>query len=218
MKPSTWCMLATAAALMGGGCASTPDTRFYTLAEPAASSAEAGAGAAAPFHVDVLPVAVPERLARPQLVVHSRGLDGTGLDGQVFVLEHDRWAAPFDQELRDAFAAALADRVGASGALAPDRPVYRVAIELDRFDAIAGDRVKARFRWTVADAAGGAGATCQVALTERADGGIGGVVRGVRRAVAATAVEISRNLEDLGAGRPATCAPRSRQIDPHLPE
>ena len=63
--------------LLVAGCISVPDARFYTLSEPSESSESSAISEArdrrlslssGPIFIDVMPVNVPERLARPQLV------------------------------------------------------------------------------------------------------------------------------------------------------
>ncbi|MBN9113902.1 MAG: membrane integrity-associated transporter subunit PqiC, partial [Pandoraea sp.] len=77
--------------LVLAGCASPP-SRFYTLTDdtgtPAGSAATSGANVpAARYAVEVSPVAVPEQVDRPQIVVTRGG-------GRVDILEESRWAAP----------------------------------------------------------------------------------------------------------------------------
>ena len=75
MKPSLFAGLAVAAAL---AACSTPVTRYYTLAEPGASSA--APRSAAPLFIELAPLAVPERLARPQMVVRKADAASTPSD------------------------------------------------------------------------------------------------------------------------------------------
>src|SRR5437879_3464881 len=99
-------------ALLVTGCASVPETRFYTLSAPPEPSETkiAARDSSIPIFIDVLPVNVPERFARPQLVVRSKG---SGAETQLFILEQDRWSSPFNYELRDAFATGIANQTGA---------------------------------------------------------------------------------------------------------
>jgi len=89
-------------------CGTTGPTRFYTLAGPVAATATAPASQPARQRllIEVLPVSVPERLARPQIVVRTD-------DARVDILEQDRWSAPLNNELRDALASGIANRLGA---------------------------------------------------------------------------------------------------------
>lgn len=204
-------------ALWVAGCASVPETRFYTLSVPPEQSETkiAARDSSIPIFIDVLPVSVPERLVRPQLIVRSKG---SGAETQLFILEQDRWSSPFNYELRDAFATSIANQTGAvneaRSGRAPDQPGYRIAIELNQFDAIVGDRVQARFGWTITRSPDGRSAACYAAITEPVSGGIEGVVKGIQGAVASAASDISRNLIELDMGQAPKCVPRlNYQLD-----
>ena len=204
-------------ALLAAGCASVPETRFYTLSVPFEPSEAEGSlqRSPTPVYIEVLPVTVPERLARPQLVVRSRG---SGQETQLLLLEQARWSSHFNDELRDAFAAGIADQTGAinetrgsrQAAHTPGWPVYRIAIELGQFDAIVGDRVQARFGWTITRSTDGRSAACYAAISEPASGGIDGVVKGIQRMVSSTVVDVSKNLIELNTGQAATCKPHKK--------
>jgi uncharacterized lipoprotein YmbA len=198
-------------ALMFTGCASVNETRFYTLSAASGPSEvkEEIQRAPVPVYIDVMPVTVPERLARPQLVIRS---GGSGQESQLFILDEYRWSSPFNEELRDAFAIGIINQTGAvreargsSAGSTPDRQVYRVAIELGQFDAIVGDRVQARFSWAITRSADGRGAACYSAISESVNGGIGGLVKGVQRIVSSVAEDISKNLIELDTGQAPTC-------------
>jgi hypothetical protein len=200
-------------ALLLNGCASVQEPRFYTLSVPSTPQRmkEALPDASTPFYIEVLPVTVPERLARPQLVVRS---GGSGEESQLFILEESRWSSHFNDELRDAFATGIANQTGAiretrgaSGIHAPDYRGYRVAIELGQFDAVVGDRVQARFSWVITRSADGRSAACYAAISEPVNGGIDGVVQGVRRVVSRVVEDISKNLIELDTSHAATCKP-----------
>lgn len=215
MKSLTRGILGMMGALLAAGCASVPDTRFYTLSVPSKPSeaTDASQRSPAPIYIEVMPVNVPERLARPQLVVRSRGSEQ---ETQLFILEQDRWSSHFNKELRDAFAMAIADQTGAVNeprARKSDQPVYRIAIELSEFDAIVGDRVQARFNWGITRSTDGRGAVCYAVISEPVSGGIEGVVKGVQRAVSSAVAEVSKNLLELESGRAATCIPQRKVVD-----
>jgi uncharacterized lipoprotein YmbA len=195
------------------GCASIAETRFYTLSgSPGLSEARDSSSplSSGPIFIDVMPVNVPERLARPQLVVRSRGQAP-----QLFILEQDRWSSHFNHELRDAFVTQIASRTGAinetRGSRMPGQTGYRIAVELGQFDAVVGEAVNARFAWTITRTTDGRGAACYSEVAEQVGGGIDGVVEGVRRAVSRVAAEISRTLVELDTGQAAACSPRRGQ-------
>ncbi|ODT64785.1 MAG: hypothetical protein ABS69_19805 [Nitrosomonadales bacterium SCN 54-20] len=200
---STFFMIA---ASLIAGCVSVPETRFYTLSEPPELKTRPR-DLSTPIFIDILPVNVPERLARPQLVVRY---EDSGPEAQLFILEQDRWSSPFNYELRDAFASGIASWTGtvnkAHRGRTPDQIVYRIAIELSQFDAIIDDSVRARFSWTITRPTDARGTACYVVITEPVAVGVEGVVEGVQRAVTSVVASISKNVIELDMGRVPTCA------------
>lgn len=131
-------------------CASTPHTRFYTLT-PANESALADMAADRCSHVTLAlgPITLPEHLARSQLV--SRQPDA---DMQLQVNEFVRWGAPLPRE----FQHALTDAVGRHLRVAAlvtyplqDRfdVDWRVSVDVQRFDGVAGGSVHLLAQWTI---------------------------------------------------------------------
>jgi uncharacterized lipoprotein YmbA len=201
-----------AAAVLAAGCASSPD-RYYTLAEPvgtAAGSVATPAGVAGPapasgLFIDVAPVAMPERLARPQLVVSRTGAPAA----EVALLEQHRWTSSFESEMRDALAAGIATRLGAvdvtKGARLAGQPVWRVAVQLQRLDLIEGQRADAAFAWTVRRADAERGTACQWSGSEPASGGIEAVALGAQRLTGRVSAQIARHVQALQADPAAAC-------------
>lgn len=194
--------LGIAIVLMLSACASTAPARFYTLStpnEPATSPAQR----TSPLFVEIMPVRVPERLARPQIVVRTADA------GQVRILERDRWSSHFDYELHDALASAITANLGAidtsrSGQPAESRS-YRIAVELAQFDAVPDDHLQTRFSWSIKRSDDGKAAICQTATTQAISNGIGGVVQSMQQAVNKAAQEISASITALEAGNDAAC-------------
>ncbi len=211
--------LAVCLVLLGGGCASAPP-RFYTLGSPSGTDQRpaAGTSAGAPIQFDLAQVSVPERLARPQLVIRQAGDPRTA---EVEVLEQSRWSAPFDSELRDALGAAIAVRLGGvdvtRGGRLPGQPVYRITVQLRHFDMVATERVDATFGWTLVRPDDGRIASCQASRTERirsagrttraaADGSeTDALVQAVRTLVWSTADDIAAQLRLLHGGQAVRC-------------
>jgi uncharacterized lipoprotein YmbA len=206
-------LLALAAAALAAGCASAPD-RYYTLAEPVAATipgAAGAAGAAGPvpasgLFIDIAPVAMPERLARPQLVVSRTGMPGA----EVALLEQHRWTSSFESELRDALAAGIATRLGATdvtkGARLAGAPVWRVAVQLQRLDLIEDQRADAAFSWTVRRADAERGTACRWSGTEAvAGGGIEALALGARHLTGRVSTQIARHVQALQADPAAAC-------------
>jgi uncharacterized lipoprotein YmbA len=202
--------------LLAAGCASVGETKFYTLSAP--SDLEKGAyrgpseHGALPIFIDVMPVRVPERLARPQLVVRNKGQET-----QLLILEQARWSSHFNYELRDAFAAAIAGKIGVineiseigeiRGNRALGHPVYRIAIQLRQFDATIGDRVNTRFDWTIIHSTQARRAACYSMISEVSGSSIESLVKGIQNVVRTAAERISENLIELNGSGAATCRP-----------
>ncbi|KQW57345.1 membrane integrity-associated transporter subunit PqiC [Variovorax sp. Root411] len=205
MKKKNLAFLALAALL--AGCASKPDN-YYTLASPvaAAEAAPSTLGSAAPLYIELAPVAVPERFARPQMVV--RKPNGSV---QVEVLEQHRWASSFENELRDALASGVAARLGALDVTKGGRqgalPVWRIAVQLRQFDAVDGGRVDASFGWTLRRSDEARTVVCQLDLGEAVGTGMDAVAHGAQRVASAAAVAMARSVNAARANPSATaCA------------
>ncbi|QBP76736.1 membrane integrity-associated transporter subunit PqiC [Herbaspirillum huttiense] len=194
---------ALAAALLAA-CGSSPPTQFYTLAVPADGAVARTASQGPQTFIEVMPVSVPERLARPQLVVRS---DAT----RVEVLEQDRWSSPFNNELRDALSAGVAAKLGAidvsRGGRPADQASYRINVELRDFDAARNGQVQASFGWTITRSDDRRGAACRLTVVERVGGGANSDVVAATQKVVERAVQaIADNVRALQAGQGGQCA------------
>ncbi|MET3378164.1 MULTISPECIES: membrane integrity-associated transporter subunit PqiC [Variovorax] len=195
---------AAALSVLAAGCASKPDN-YYTLASPvaAAEAAPSTLGSAAPLYIELAPVAVPERFARPQMVV--RQPNGSV---QVEVLEQHRWAASFENELRDALASGIAGRLGAldvtKGGRQSSQPVWRIAVQLQQFDAVDGGRVDASFNWTLRRSDEARTVVCQLNLGEAVGSGMDAVAQGAQRVTSAAAAAMARSVSAARANPAAT--------------
>lgn len=198
-------LAALALAVLAAGCASTPDT-YYTLAastnQMIPESAPALSTDAAPIFIELAPVAVPERLARPQMVL-SKAAKGSELSAEVELLEQHRWASSFDSELRDALAAGIAARLGAIDATKGGRQsgqnAWRIAVQLRQFDAVENAHVDAAFSWTVRRADGARSAACQWSGREPVGAGISALAQGAQRVTGSAAQAIARHVAALNA-------------------
>ncbi|AMO99997.1 hypothetical protein CAter282_2136 [Collimonas arenae] len=205
--PRSTLLYSLGAALLLAGCASAP-THFYTLATPAgtANTTPTGTASNARTFIEISPIALPERLARPQLVVRSAGATSAI---RVDILEQERWSSPFNNELRDAFASGLANRLNATDVSRNgrpiDQPVYRIAIELREFDAVPGQQVQATYGWTITRSDNSRTTACQLTLTEPVGSGIDALVLGVQRTVAGAVDGIAANVEGFKANAGTVC-------------
>jgi uncharacterized lipoprotein YmbA len=209
------------AALGLGGCG-TPPTRYYSLAGPLPDAgttlpANAGPGQGrpggvngSPIHIDVAPVGVPERLARPQMLIRNATRnDADPVSTQVDVLEQQRWVSPLDSELRDAFAGAISARAGAidvtRGGRLPGQPVYRIAIRVGYLDAVLDRQVDAVFGWTITRSDDSRHAICEVSVSRPAGRGMDALVQAVKQSVTVAAEHIARQIMQLQQGATAAC-------------
>lgn len=139
--------LAVLAAMLCAACSGPPKERFYTLAPAPAGAQTTVADAPPRYSVAIGPVRVPDAVDRPQMVVREG-------PNRVEILEQQRWAGSLRSEIGRALAAGV-------GAALPDAQVsvgdsqagrnagYRVAIDVERFDAALNDSVSVQASWTL---------------------------------------------------------------------
>ena len=170
-------LLAAAASTLVA-CGTEPATRFHSLLPAPSARATASAPVTATPLWELLPVKVPAQLENPQWVVRLA-------DDTLALLEYDRWIAPLAEELRAAVALRLATALaGAPPAEAPVK-VWRIAIEVERFDAALGRAVQLEAEWTIR-ASDGKQPTlrCRAVFAQRVGAGLPALAAGQRAAVA----------------------------------
>jgi uncharacterized protein len=143
-------------ALLLGACASTPQTRFYTLEIDAAAFAVDNFDK----RVAVGPIDLPDYLDRPQIVTRIG-------DNRLRVDEFNRWGGRLDEDidrvLQRGLGAALGrDRVFGYRSSIGGGSDYRVALQIVRFDGGPGGDVVLDVAWSVIDQA-----TLDVVLNRR---------------------------------------------------
>jgi uncharacterized lipoprotein YmbA len=194
--------LAASAALIGAalvsGCASTPSSRFYTLGAGSQAGKPSATAASTPaFLIEVPTVSVPTQVARNQLVVQD---DAT----RVSVLEQERWASPPADELRRALSGDLAARLDTFdvfGSPHPENvPVYRIAVNVRRFESWPGSRAVLDTVWSVRSLRTQVVVTCNTVQTEDVGPGYDALVAGHRRAVGQLADAIATTVRELASG------------------
>jgi uncharacterized lipoprotein YmbA len=192
------CTVLIGAALLSG-CASSPASRFYTLGGDAATAQAGTARPASPpaFLIEVPTLDVPTQVARNQLVVNDSPT-------QVSVLEQERWASPPADELRRALSNDLAARLGTFDVFASPRPanvaVYRIAVNVRRFESWPGSRAVIDAVWSVHALRTQAVVTCRTVQTEAVGPGYDALVAGHRRAVGALSDSIASVVRALASG------------------
>ncbi len=161
MKPLRTCLAVLALAAVLTGCGTSPAPRYHALGGAAPAQVSGGARRL----VEILPVAVPERLNREELVL-------TGDAGQLDVRDNDHWAAPLPDEIRQILTDTLWRRLWAadvyqapvasgSGGL----PQYRLAFRIERFEAVPGRAAIVEGSWTARRLPQGASSTCRASIT-----------------------------------------------------
>jgi len=197
----------TGAALLLGGCAGAKPPTYYSLAEAVPAAEVLRAPSQPTLAIELAPLQMAQRWARPQLVVREAGEAA----GRAHILEEARWTSTFESELRDALSAGIAGRLSALDQSRTPAPrgqvVYRVGVQVRDFDAEIDGRVRASFEWTLrrSDSEGGALA-CFGAFEEPASGGVDGVAQATRRISGQLAQSIARGVAALADARPANGA------------
>lgn len=206
MKMKFATMVGIVSAVLIAGCAGKP-TLYYTLADSAVpTTASTVVAIDPPVYFEMAPLALPERLARPQMVVRKPGGDST----QVFVLEQHRWASSFENELRDALAGGLTAQLGAidvtKGGRQASTPVYRIAVQVRQFDAMEGSRIDGSFSWTIRRTDETRTTACQLSISQPLGADMDGVAQGARRLTSDLAAAIARSMMSPTVAPAAGCS------------
>ncbi|MDM0073522.1 PqiC family protein [Variovorax sp. J2P1-59] len=198
---------ALGAALLMAGCASSTGPQYYSLADTAVPARTQVAAIGSPGYIELAPIAMPERFARPQMVVRKKG---TPESPAVDILEDHRWSSSFESELRDALGSGIASRLGAVDVTKTGRqrgqPATRIAVQLGQFDAVEGSRVDASFTWTVRRTDEGPVTGCQLSLSEPVGSGFDALAQGAQRVTAKLADAIAGSVAALKANQAPRCA------------
>jgi uncharacterized lipoprotein YmbA len=201
MPSATACFYLFLAGLALAGCASSPETHFYTLSP--AAPADKAIAAQARYKVAVGPVKVPEMVDRPQFVVRQG-------DNRVELLEQHRWAQPIRTEIARALAADLRQQlpqaqVSFYNDYAAQNPDCRVLMDIERFDAARGKAVTVQGAWSVVCTKPDAKKTGRATVREavRSDG-FDQLAAAYGRALSAMSVEIADAVSSLqtAGGKP----------------
>jgi len=206
----TQSILLLMAAVLTACATPTNNVRFYSLADASLIKSKVESQSSAPpINIEVLPINVPERLKRPQLVITSKN------SAQIQILEQDRWSSSFNDELQDAFASGLSQQLNAidisRGGRVAQQPVYRIAIVLQQFSATPGDEVMANFGWAITELNNTArsnpipSVTCQTTISKTVGNGTNAVVKGLQEAVAEATQAIATNVKNLKNGEVGKC-------------
>lgn len=132
--------------LLLGACSFSPSPSYYSLASNFKSLPSEKVRV-----IELLPVGLPDRLDRTQIVIQDAS-------GQSNVLDLRRWTSTLSSELRDGLSSQLQQRLGAvdryhSGATS--QSAYRIAADFSHFDGLSaaqregGGSVYVAVTWTI---------------------------------------------------------------------
>ena len=185
--------LCVAAALLVG-CSRSPRVTFYTL--NAVATPEVSALSAVPVSVSIGPVALPDLLDRPQLVVRTSA-------NRVDILESHRWAETLKSEIPRIIAADLDVLLTPAWVSAYPQNAgldagYRIMIDIQRFEMTAGEGVALDALWSVRRIDGGAVKTGRSQVSEPAGAaGYDALVAAQSRALAIVSRDLALALREL---------------------
>ena len=192
---------ATVVAALALAACSSPPARFYTLSPADAAAPVRTAPANPAFLIEVASVGVPEQVAKNQLVVQKNA-------AQVDVLEQERWAAPPADEIRRALSDDLAAQLGtidvANSAYPAGVPVYRISVNVQRFESWPGKRAAIDAVWSVRALGTQAVMTCRTSVAEPVGDGYDALVAGHRRALDVIASQAASGVRAMAARRAVT--------------
>jgi hypothetical protein len=183
------------------GCASTPATRFYSLASVAPPAPESPRPAGQGLAVAVGAVTLPAYLDRPQVVTRS-GVYAVDL------AEFDRWSEPLQDMVPRVIAENLSVLLGSDQVyLSPRRRLpglsQQVDIAIDRFDLDDQDRVVLAARWDLVERnRDEVVSSRKVTITEAAaDRSYDAIVAAMSKALALLSRDIADGLQATAAAR-----------------
>ncbi len=146
---------------------------------------------------------MPPQVAKNQLVVQTGPT-------QVKVLEEERWASLPGDEIRRALSTSLTQQLGTIdvyGTAHPDAtPVYRVSMNVQRFESWPGSHALMDAVWSVRAVRSNAVMTCRSVVSEPVSGGYDALVDGHRRALAQISGQIATAVRAMAAANPGSTA------------
>lgn len=187
------------AVVLMSACATSTQPKLYTLSTPLSNEqTETLQPVLKPVQQwTAVSVQVPDRLKRPQLVLNKK--DGTG----VVMLEHDRWASAFNDELRDAIISGIHQHVIANAA--SQQPHYRINVTLLQMDTLLDDHITANFRWSMTNTDSKVKLSCDFNTSANITDGVSGAVTGTQAIVHGLVKAIVMRMQAVNAGEVGSC-------------
>ncbi len=183
-----------------------PSPKYYTLLPVAASepAQNADSGAGRRYVISVQPVVLPEQVDRPQIVVTDPG------STQVTPLNRALWASPLSDEIRNALSNDLSRKLGvldiSSGAVPDSLAVWKVSLQVQRFESLYGRHVVLDATWslTPVNQAGKKTKICRAQAQVPVQAGVSAMIAGHQEALHRLASLIAAQLG--GAAAPPAVA------------
>jgi len=184
------------------GCGTSPPIHYHALSS---GSATLPSGSAQ-ILVEILPIALPERLNREEMVL-------TNGAGQIEVLASDHWAAPLSDEIRQSLSDALWESLRASdvyqapvGPSASGLPHYRLALRIERFEAVPGRSAVVQGSWTLRRLPQGSSITCRASFAVALAGGTADAASlALSQASNQLTGQVANSLDKLNQDTPSAC-------------
>ncbi|TJY61912.1 membrane integrity-associated transporter subunit PqiC [Sinimarinibacterium sp. CAU 1509] len=195
---------ALATSLVLVACGSGPQIRYYTLLSPA-SNVPLSLTTAPKLLFELLPVRVPQQVDYPQMVIREDS-------GRVALVESRQWVAPLSDEIRAALSQGIASSLHGRdvyGLSAQDAvPVYRIKVQLSRFETVPGHYAQLDAQWSLSRVGAAKAISCDTSVRETAVDGYDGVVAAHQRALSLLADRIAQSLQRLqdSASNPCSAA------------
>lgn len=211
---ATAAAVSLALAALLAGCAS-PSSNFYTLSptDDAARTPAATTAGNPSMLIELAPVDVPPQVAKAQFVVQTDA-------NQVRVLEQERWASLPGDEIRRALSGDLTQQLGTIDVYGSPHPagvpVYRVSVNVQRFESWPGSHALVDAVWSVRSLDSQTVMTCRSTLSEPVSGGYDALVAAHRRAVAALSESIASGVRALAAAPRASVSSASGGAKPAM--
>jgi len=184
-------------------CAATAP-QYYSLQVPTTGEESASPAVERGYAISMQPVIVPQQVARPQIVV------STTASAEVVPLNAALWAGPLEAQIRNTLSDGLSRKlgvvdVGQSGA-ADDLPVWRIYVDVQRFDSVYGESVQHDIVWRMVPHGMRAKArerVCSAQISLPVGTGMSALVEGHRRALDALSGAMAAVLASPQAAQPA---------------
>ncbi|PQV52314.1 membrane integrity-associated transporter subunit PqiC [Paraburkholderia sp. BL21I4N1] len=180
---------------------SSPSSRFYTLGVDGSAgdvaAVDARTSSAAPaWLIEVAPVDVPPQVAKNQMVVQTGPT-------QVKVLEDERWASLPGDEIRRALSTSLTQQLNTidvyGTARSDSAAVYRVSLNVQRFESWPGSHALIDAVWSVRAVRSSAVMTCRSVISEPVSGGYDSLVDGHRKALMQVSLQVAAAVRSMAA-------------------